>query len=345
MTSSKRGILLVNLGSPDSTSTPDVRRYLGEFLMDERVIDYPFLARWIIINCFVLPFRPKRSAEAYRRIWTPQGSPLITLSRELEQLLRRQIDLPVALGMRYGTPSIRRSLEELRQGSPDLTEVLLIPLYPHYAMASYETVVIKTRDDLKAMGWNVTLNVLPPFYNQPAYLDAMEASLRPALEQPHDYLLFSYHGVPVRHLKKADCTGTHCMQRPDCCTQPSAVHGICYRHQSIYTTNAMVQRLQLQPGTYSSSFQSRFGRETWCTPYTDQELIRLARSGVKRLLVICPAFVSDCLETLEEIGMAGKESFLEHGGESLTLVPCLNGHPQWVKALRDWSLHFPQNWV
>ena len=341
----KRGILLVNLGSPDSTSVSDVRRYLREFLMDERVIDYPFLLRWIIINCFVLPTRPHRSAEAYSRIWRTDGSPLVSSSKKLGSLLQSQLNLPVSLGMRYGNPSILSALKELRKNSPDLEEILLFPLYPHYAMASYETVVVKTRDDLAALGWKVQLTVLPPFYNQPAYLDAMEATLRPALQQPYDHVLFSYHGIPVRHLKKGDCTGIHCLQHPDCCHTPSVVHANCYRHQSLYTTDAMARRCGLKPGTYSSSFQSRFGREIWCTPYTDAELIRLAKSGVKRLVVLCPAFVTDCLETLEEIGMAGKESFLEHGGESFTLVPCLNEDPKWIEALKAWSLHFPENWV
>ncbi len=342
---SKRGILLANLGSPDSTSVPDVRRYLREFLMDERVIDYPFLLRWIIIHCFVLPTRPHRSAEAYRRIWTDEGSPLVVSSKRLHGILQKELDLPIALGMRYGKPSMLSALQELRAKAPDLEEILLMPLYPHYAMASYETVVAKTRKELDVLGWRIRLTVLPPFYNQEIYLNAMEAVLRPALEDPWDHLLFSYHGIPVRHIKRADCSASHCLLDPACCTTPAAAHATCYRHQSLHTTETLALRLGLRPGTYSSSFQSRFGRETWCTPYTDQELIRLAASGVRRLVVLCPAFVTDCLETLEEIGMAGKESFLEHGGESFKLVPCLNEHPKWVEALRAWALHFPGNWI
>jgi ferrochelatase len=204
-------------------------------------------------------------------------------------------------------------------------------------------VVIKTKEDLASLGWNIRLTALPPFYNQNSYLEALTASIR---EQHHatDYLLFSYHGVPLRHLKQEDPTGCHCLASPNCCQTPSTAHASCYRHQCYFTTEQVAKRLSLAPGQHSTSFQSRFGREPWCQPYTDEELIRLAKSGVKRISVACPAFVSDCLETLEEIGMVGKESFLANGGESFRLITCLNEHPRWVETLRDWSEHFPANW-
>jgi len=335
--SSRRAVFLVNLGSPDSTSIPDVRRYLNEFLMDERVIDVPWALRRFIISCFILPFRPKKSAHAYENIWTPEGSPLVVTSRKLQKLLGEKIPLPVGLGMRYGNPSIRRGLEELLKDS-SLTEIFMIPLYPHYAMSSFESVVVKAREEIKALGSRVALKVIHPFYDDPLYLDALETSIRPHLEQPWDHILFSYHGIPKRHLLKGDPSKAHCMKVEDCCNVDCAVHKVCYRHQSVHTTQSMVQRLGIPPEKYTTSFQSRLGSEEWCVPYTDQTITRLAQSGIKKLVVLCPAFVSDCLETIEEIGMEGRDNFLEHGGEEFRLIPCLNEHPKWVDALAAWSL-------
>jgi len=332
----RRALFLVNLGSPDSTSIPDVRRYLDEFLMDERVIDVPWLLRRFIISCFILPFRPKKSAHAYESIWTAEGSPLITTSRKLQSAVAERIPLKVGLGMRYGTPSIRAGLEELLQDA-SLEEIFMIPLYPHYAMSSFETVVVKAREELQALGSKARLTVIDPFYNDPLYLDALEASIRPHLEQPWDHFLFSYHGVPRRHLLKGDPSKAHCMKVPQCCETPCAVHPVCYRHQCVQTTLSLVQRLGIPREKFTTSFQSRLGSEEWCVPYTDETIEALARSGVKRLVVACPAFVSDCLETIEEIGGEGRENFLEHGGEDFRLVPCLNTHPRWIDALAAWS--------
>ena len=339
-----RGILLVNLGSPDSCSVPAVRRYLREFLMDERVIDTNPILRWIIVNCFVLPRRPHNTAHAYRQVWTDEGSPLMASSQKLRSLLQQQTSLPVALGMRYGNPSIRSALTSLRAQHPGLEEILLIPLYPHYAMATWETVVIKAREELAALDWQIPLISLPPFYRQPNYLDALANSIREQLPARYDHLLFSYHGVPLRHLQQQDPTHSHPPDQHECCQTPSPARATCYRHQCRVTTTLTAELLGLPDGKYSTSFQSRFGKEPWCQPYTDLELICLANNGVKHLAVVCPAFVTDCLETLEEIGMTGKASFLANGGESFHLIPCLNEHPQWVAALRDWSENFPRNW-
>lgn len=333
---SRRAVFLVNLGSPDSTAVPDVRRYLDEFLMDERVIDVPWLLRRFIISCFILPFRPKKSAHAYETIWTPEGSPLIVTSRKVRHDLAARIPLKVGLGMRYGKPSIRQGLEELLADSA-LEEIFMIPLYPHYAMSSFETVVVKAREDLAALGSKVKLTVIDPFFDDPLYLDALEATIRPHLEAPWDHFLFSYHGVPKRHLLKGDPSKAHCMKVADCCNTPCAVHAVCYRHQCVETTNALVRRLGIPREKWTTSFQSRLGSEEWCVPYTDQTIEKLARDGVKRLVVACPAFVSDCLETIEEIGGEGREIFLEHGGEEFRLVPCLNDHPRWIDALAAWS--------
>ncbi len=329
-----RGILLVNLGSPDSTAVRDVRRYLNEFLMDGRVLDVPYPLRRLIVSGFILPFRPRKSAEAYRAIWWDSGSPLIVISERVKARLQEQLGMPVALGMRYGNPSIRKALQELI--SRKVSEILLIPLYPHYAMSTFESVFVKTMVELKKMKSDATLRIVSPFYDDPAYINALLASAADYLAADFDYILFSYHGVPERHLRKTDPTGSHCLASPQCCSTPSPAHETCYRHQVFETTAKFAEAAKIPSDKYSVAFQSRLGRNPWLTPYTDFELRRLAGSGVKKLLVICPSFISDCLETLEEIGIRGKESFLEAGGEDFQLIPCLNDHPSWIEALRGY---------
>lgn len=323
------GLLLMNLGSPDSPSVPDVRRYLREFLMDGRVIDLPWLPRALLVNGLILPFRPKQSAEAYHTIWTPEGSPLVVTSRQVRDDVAARLEFPVELAMRYRFPSVPDALASLqRQG---VTDILLFPLFPHYAMSSFETAVEHVRDHHRRQGLTSNLHVVPPYFEHPAYLEALVASAQPYLAQPHDYVLLSFHGIPERHLRKSDPTGCHCLKTPDCCQTPSPAHATCYRAQCLRTAAAFAQRTGIP--RHSVSFQSRLGRDPWLKPYTDLELTRLAKEGIQRLLVLCPAFVSDCLETLEEIGIRGKESFLEAGGQSLTLIPCLNRHPRWIDAL------------
>lgn len=330
----RRGILLVNLGSPDSTSVSDVRRYLHQFLMDPRVLDTPFLLRKFIVVCTILPKRPQATAEAYRKIWRDDGSPLIVISRRVQKLLRARIDAPVALGMRYGNPSIELGLRELfESGGPPFDEILLAPLYPHYAMSSCETVVAEAREQLARMKRAVPMRILPPFYDHPLYIEALVESARESLKWDYDHLLFSYHGLPERHMRKADPTGTHCYSRPDCCFVDSPAHATCYRAQVYKTTAAFVKKAGIPEGKYSVTFQSRLGRDPWIKPYTDIEIENLARRGVKKLLVICPAFVSDCLETLEEIGMRGRDSFIAAGGAELRQIPCMNDHAKWIEAL------------
>jgi ferrochelatase len=331
----RRGILLVNLGSPDSPSVADVRRYLGQFLMDGRVLDAPFAIRWFIVNLIIKPFRSSRSAEAYRSIWWDEGSPLIVLSRRAQELLRAQIDEPIELGMSYGNPSIESAVRALacNEAQP-IDEILLIPLYPHYAMSTYETVVVAVRDALQKLKSDLPLVVQPPFFRHPAYIGALAASVREYLDREYDHLLFSYHGLPERHLRKTDPTGSHCLSRDDCCTVESVAHRTCYRAQVFATTEALASAASIPDNKYSVAFQSRLGRDKWLEPATADELVRLAKEGKRKLLVICPAFVSDCLETLEEIGIQGREDFIAAGGEDLQLIPCLNDHPLWIEALR-----------
>ena len=327
----KPGVLLVNLGSPDSPSIPDVRRYLREFLMDGRVLDAPWPIRFFVVHALILPFRPRQSAEAYQKIWTLEGSPLVATSRKVMQELQQRARVPVELAMRYRNPSLASAVSRLvAQGVEDL---LLIPLFPQYAMSSYETAVVRVREVLRSRAPGMRLTIEPPFFDRPDYLEALVASASPHLAEGYDHLLFSFHGLPERHLRKSDPTRRHCLQVKDCCAVVSSAHATCYRAQCFRTLEAFVKRAGVT--RYSVSFQSRLGREPWLTPYTDHELVRLARAGARNLRVTCPAFVADCLETLEEIGLRGRDLFLGAGGKEFRLIPCLNAHPLWIRALEN----------
>lgn len=332
---SKHAVLFANLGSPDSATVPDVRRYLDEFLMDPYVIQLPWLLRRLIVSLFVLPSRPASSAAAYQSVWTDRGSPLIVFSVDLAEKVQARTGVPVAMAMRYGNPSIASQLSALAR-NPEVEEVLFVPLYPHYAESTVLTAVREAERCIRELGLKLRLKVLPPFYEDPAYIKALVASAQPWLDQPFDHVLFSYHGLPELHLKKADPTGQHCLKAENCCEVPSPAHATCYRHQALRTTEAFVQATGLKPGQYSIAFQSRLGRARWLEPYTEQRIRELAAAGVRKLLVLCPAFVTDCLETLEEIEIRGNEVFQEAGGSQLLLIPCLNSHPEWVDALVNW---------
>jgi ferrochelatase len=331
----KQGVLLINLGSPDSTSVPDVRKYLGEFLMDGRVLDAPYPIRWCVVNLAILPSRPKQSAEAYEKIWTKQGSPLVVTSRNVQRELQRRMGegVPVVLAMRYQSPSIESAIASLRlQGVQDL---LVVPLFPHYAMSSFETAFVRAQEIAAKKAPEMKLKVIPPYYNDPGYIAALAASAADFLKTGYDHLLFSFHGLPERHLRKSDTTGAHCLKVPNCCETPSPAHDTCYRAQCFATVRAFVEAAGVPAGKFSTAFQSRLGRDPWLKPYTDFEIERLAKEGVKKLLVICPAFVSDCLETLEEIAMRGREIFTGAGGSEFDLIPCMNEHPRWLEALEN----------
>jgi len=327
----KQGVLLVNLGSPDSPSVPDVRRYLREFLMDGRVLDVAWPIRFCIVNFAILPSRPKQSAEAYHKIWTPAGSPLVAISKNVQRKLQSQTSMPVELAMRYQSPSIPDAVSRLAKTGVD--SLLLIPLFPHFAMSSFETAVERVKEVARAMAPGMQVTVQPPFFEDAAYINALVTNAEPVLKTNPDHLLFSFHGLPERHLRKSDPTGNHCLSTADCCEKSSPAHATCYRAQCFRTVKAFVRQAGLAEGKYSIAFQSRLGRDPWLKPFTDEQLPRLAAKGVNRLAVICPAFVSDCLETLEEIGIRGRETFLEAGGKEFTLIPCLNEHPLWVDTL------------
>lgn len=333
-----KGVLLVNLGSPDSPSVRDVRRYLREFLMDARVLDVNWFARFALVNFAILPSRPKQSAHAYQSIWKPEGSPLIVISQNVRQRLQAQVSVPVELAMRYQKPSIPSAVRSLaRQG---VDELLLIPLFPHYAMSSFQTAVERVKEVTAQLAPGTTITVQPPFYDRPEYISALVASAQEFLAQGYDHLLFSFHGLPERQIRKSDPTGCHCLATPNCCDISSLAHDTCYRAQCFKTMAAFVKMAGVPDGKYSVAFQSRLGRDPWLKPYTDYELLRFASEGVKRLLVICPAFVADCLETLEEIGIRGRKAFLSAGGTDCALIPCLNEHPLWLDALEGMVTKF-----
>ncbi|HEY8397067.1 MAG TPA: ferrochelatase [Flavihumibacter sp.] len=332
----KLGVLLMNLGSPDSTAVKDVKRYLDEFLMDERVIDLPYWRRVLLVRGIIVRFRAPKSAKAYESIWTKEGSPLIVLTRKLQEALQEQIDEPVEICMRYGNPSPKQAYDKLLSEHPDLEEVILVPMYPHYAMSSYETAVEYAKLQHKEGGYRFKLTIVPPYYDEPNYLEALAESMQPYLQQEYDHLLFSYHGVPERHIHKGDITGNHCLKVGNCCDVDSPAHQYCYRHQCWVTSKKVAALLNIPDGKWSMSFQSRLGRDEWLKPYTAVRLEELPNQGVKKLAVACPAFISDCLETLEEIAEEGKETFLHAGGESFTMIPCLNVHPAWVKTLKGY---------
>jgi ferrochelatase len=336
----KKGVLLVNLGSPDSPDQKDVKKYLDEFLMDPRVIDVPFWARALIVRGIILNTRPKASAKAYKKIWWEEGSPLIVISEKLKNKVQEQLDIPVALAMRYGSMSIESGIQQLVDNG--IEEVFLVPLYPQFAMATTETITVLANELRVSKFPNIKITSLPAFYNKEDYINVLSNSIAEYLkEKDYDHLLFSYHGVPERHIKKRDVTRSHCKINGECCNTPSRAHEFCYRHQCYEVTKQVAKKMNLKEGTYSTSFQSRLGFDPWLQPYTDRTIERLGNEGIKNMAIVTPAFVSDCLETLEEIAMEGKEIFHEVGGEEFTTVPCLNDRDDWasvlVKWINDWN--------
>lgn len=331
----KKGVLLVNLGSPESPTPKDVKPYLDEFLMDKYVIDVPFLLRALLVRGIILQTRPKKSAEAYAKIWWDEGSPLIVLSKRMHKKVQANTSIPVSLAMRYGKPSIESGLQELHDQG--VTEVMLFPLYPQHAMASTVTILVLAEEIRKKKFPNMNFTILPAFYNQKDYIRDLSNSIKKHLEDfEYDHLLFSYHGIPERHIRKTDVTKSHCKIDGSCCNTPSPAHEFCYRHQCYETTKQVVEFLGIPEGKYSQTFQSRLAGDKWLTPYTDVEINKMPEKGIKKLAVVTPAFVSDCLETLEEIAMEANHQFKENGGEEFLAIPCLNDDDDWCKTLSRW---------
>lgn len=323
----KQGLLLINLGTPDAPDVASVRRYLREFLCDKRVIDLPAPVRLILVYAFILPFRPRSSAHAYQQIWTPSGSPLLRNSQAFLDKLQQRLNPSqrVALGMRYGHPSIEKALAELS----DCEHITVLPLYPQYSSAATGSSLEEVFRLLSRQRVIPSVTVIRDFYNDPGFIKAQAALIQPCLAD-HDHLLFSYHGLPERQLEREGC-------QPVCQTPCPPVgdnNAGCYRAQCWQTSSLLADALHLTADQYSSSFQSRLGKAAWIKPYTDEWLPVLVQRGVRRLAIACPSFVADCLETLEEIGMRAREQWLQAGGEHLTLVPCLNDADAWVDAVQ-----------
>jgi len=333
----RNGVLLVNLGSPDEPTTSAVRRYLREFLGDPRVLDMSGIGRALLLNLVILPFRPRRSAEAYAKVWTPEGSPLVVNGRALRDALRKVLgdDWAVELAMRYGAPSIERAVARLADA--DVERITVVPLFPQYASASTGS-ALEAVYCAAAERWNVPpLDILPSFYAEPGYIAALAAVARelPEAQRP-DHVLISFHGLPERQIRKSDLSGAHCFASESCCDAIGPANRFCYRAQCAATARALAKALGLGPEHWTLSFQSRLGRTPWIQPYTDEVLPQLYERGFRRLAVVCPSFVADCLETLEEIGLRAREQWLALGGEELALIPCVNAHPAWVDVLAGW---------
>jgi ferrochelatase len=327
----KKGILLINLGSPGSADVKDVKKYLDEFLMDENVIDYRWIFRALLVQGIILKTRPPKSAEAYKTVWTAEGSPLIVFTQKVQQKLQKMVEVPVEIGMRYAEPGIETGIRKLVE--KNVNEIVLFPLYPQYAMSTTRTVIEKAEEIRRKKFPDVKINYIQPFYNRDIYADCLAESIREKLPEHFDALMFSYHGVPERHIFKTDPTGTCNLN--DCCSREvNPSHPFCYRHQCYNTTGRVIEKLGLPKDKVIVSFQSRLGKDKWLEPYTDHTLESLPSRGIKNLAVVCPAFVSDCLETLEEISVEGKEQFMKAGGETFSYIPCLNDEDRWIEVIR-----------
>lgn len=328
------GLLLANLGTPSAPTAAAVRPYLRQFLTDRRVIDIPWVPRQLLVHGIIAPLRSPRSARAYASIWTPEGSPLMVHSRALERAVAAELGdgFRVSLGMRYGEPSLDHALTELVNAGCD--EILLLPLYPQHAGATTGSTL---EEAWRLAGRRETpprIAPLPPFPVHPGFVAAQAGAIRPLLADGA-HVLFSYHGLPERQIRKADPTGSRCLSGSSCCDVLEDGNRHCYRAQCLATSRALARELGLSEGSFTSAFQSRLGRIPWIGPATDETARALARSGTRHLVVATPSFVTDCLETLEEIGHGLRRTFLDHGGASFALAPCVNADPAWVRAVSD----------
>ena len=331
---SKTAVFLINLGTPDSPNTPDVRKYLREFLMDRRVIDIPWLNRWLLINFIVAPFRAPKSAHEYKKLWTEQGSPLFFHGLAIKEILQHSLgdDYKVVLGMRYQNPSIESAAKELE--GKGYGKIIVIPLFPQYASASTGSAI---EEALRVLGkWEITpeIHVISKFFDHPLFIKAFADLGRKYLkERSYDHILFSYHGIPERQIKRSS-VGEYC-KYGNCCSVYGAKNEYCYRAQCYETTRLLVKELALEEGSYSVSFQSRLGKTPWIKPYTDHYVEDLAKAGKKSILFFSPSFIADCLETTVEGGEEYKLLFEKHGGEHWQLIESLNTNHTWVECLKE----------
>jgi len=337
----KTGILLLNLGTPDSPTTKDVRIYLREFLTDLRVIDMNKLANFLLVNFMIVPFRAPKSAEAYKLVWTDEGSPLLVHGRNLTKAVQQSLDQQspghyvVKLGMRYGKPSIQSVMQEFADEGID--KIRAFPLYPHFASATISSTMAKVYDCVSKV-WNIpVLETVPVFYDNRDYIESMVTVAKETIaDKSFDHYLFSYHGLPERHLSKSiSSPDSRCLKNNNCCDNVTATNSQCYRAQCYATSRLLADGLGLDESKWSVAFQSRLGRDPWIKPYTDIVLTDLPKQGVKSLCIFSPAFVADCLETLEELNIRARADFLGAGGNEFMFIPSLNSHPKWVKTVCD----------
>ncbi len=339
----KKGLLLLNLGTPDSPEPKDVGRYLREFLMDKWVIDIAYVWRWILVQILIVPRRKFAASRAYKTIWGPKGSPLAYHLEDLKNAVKATLpEFHVASAMRYGNPSIQRAFEQFEQAG--VSEIVVFALYPQYAESTSRSSQEECLRLAKKMGLQAKLKFFPAFYDHPEFIksyaeilrpqiaEAKAAALQAAVEMPH--LLMSFHGLPERHMKAIDRSGgNHCLQGPDCCDTIVEANRDCYRAQSYATARALARELKITDGAWSVSFQSRLGRTPWIRPYTDIRLTQMPNEGIKSVAVTCPSFAADCLETVEEIGDRGRHEFMNAGGITYSRLECPNASAPWVEAV------------
>ena len=330
----KTGVLLVNLGTPDSPETKDVRKYLREFLMDKRVIDIPFLTRWMLVNLIIAPFRAPKSAKIYKELWEERGSPLMFYGEDVKKLLQEALggEYVVELAMRYQKPSIKNGLRSLMKRQ--VGEIIVIPMFPQYASATTGSVIDKVMEISKT--WQIIPNIrfISNFVNNDLFISAFADIGQKYLDQTDfDHVIFSYHGIPERQILKGS-VNNYC-RLADCCSVYHKKNQFCYRAQCFQTSRLLADKLNLDESQYTVSFQSRLGKDPWIQPYTDDIIKQLPKEGKKRVLAFSPAFISDCLETTIEVGDEFKEEFMEAGGEHWQLVESLNDHPLWIECLKS----------
>ncbi|MES0488640.1 MAG: ferrochelatase [Leptospirales bacterium] len=329
----EKAILLINTGSPNSINTGDVASYLRQFLMDKRVIDIPWVFRSLLVRVIIVPFRAKKSAAFYKKIWTNSGSPLKSETQKLASLVEKKTKFQTAMAMRYGNPSISQTVKELY--SQGIRQVFAVPMFPHYAMSTYESVVEEFKSVCQKFS-NLSVDIKEPYFENAQYLNAIIANAKPFVTKKFDHILFTYHSLPNRHLVKTDPTKNHCLQKENCCHIESEAFVYCYKAQTYRTTLKLAEKLKLKEGQYSISYQSAM-RGEWIGPSTESVLTQIPKKGVKSLVVIAPGFVTDNLETLEELQIRGKDYFLNAGGKKYTFVPCLNSTTPWVNAISQWA--------
>ncbi len=327
----KTAFVLSNLGTPSSHQPKDVGLYLSEFLMDKKVIPAPYPIRWMLVNVLIVPRRKYQSAEAYEKVWMKQGSPLLVHSENLVKSLH--VD-NTFLAMRYGQPSIAGVVEQIK--AKGFEQVVLIPLYPQYADATTGSTILKFREEMKEQGLEIPAFAIPYFFDDEKTIDCFAKRGEQRLKDfQAEHVLFSFHGLPESMLRKADKSGQHCLKKENCCEITTEANLYCYRRHCVQTAHSIARKLKLPKEQYTITFQSRLGPTQWVRPYTDKTVESLAQNGCKRLAIYSPSFVADCLETLEEIAIGLKESFVEHGGEDLILIPSLNSDEDWVKSVEN----------